>query len=65
LRLFDLATARTGKITAEQGLQHQHKRIFASAVQLLFHDVGEDSVLLDERNWHLELVENARTAPVR
>src|SRR6185437_15990844 len=50
--VIDLAAARASEVAAEQRLEHQDERVAPAPGDLLAHDVGADTGLLQERDGH-------------
>src|SRR5262249_42739079 len=50
--VIDLAAAGTGKVAAEQRLQHQDERVTLYPAQMLSDDVGANTNFLMQRNRH-------------
>ncbi len=51
-RVIDLAATSTGKVTAEQRLQHQDERVALASAEMLANKIGADAGSLMKRNSH-------------
>jgi len=61
VRVLDFATARTGEVATEEGLEHEDERVSFVAAQFLPENIGSDRPSLTDRDWHRRKSEATNT----